>query len=136
MFGAPGDVVLVVRAAVTDPAHWIRRGAELAVEVRLTLAETLLGWERRWEDHPSGRPLHVVWRGGAVREGEVLRVPGWGMPVRLSGATGGGLGDLRLICRVEGGGTWTAEQIAALRSVWPEWQEPVGGDGSVIAERA
>ena len=131
LFAAPGDVVLVVRAVSTDPAHWIRRGPELAVEVRLTLAEALLGWERRWDDHPSGRPLHVVWRGGVVREGEVLRVPEWGMTVR-----GGGLGDLRLICRVEGGGTWTAEQMAALRSVWPEWQEPVGGDGSVVAERS
>lgn len=132
MYDAPGDVILVVRAASTDSEEWVRRGAELVLEVRLTLAESLLGWERRREDHPSGRVLQLAWTGGPVRDGEVLRIPGWGMPVR-----GGGMGDLRLVCRVEGGSgiAWSPEQLALLRQIWPDWKEPVAGEGVVVPER-
>jgi DnaJ family protein A protein 2 len=127
-YETPGDVILVVRAAAGDVAAetWARRGAELMIEVHLTLAEALLGWERSLEGHPSGRPLHIVWAGGVVREAEVLRVPGWGMPS----------GDLRVVCRVSGTqGAWSEEQLRALKSVWPEWREPVMRDDSVKLER-
>jgi DnaJ family protein A protein 2 len=127
MYEAPGDVILVIRAATTDSEKWLRRGPELAIEVQLTLAEALLGWERHVEDHPSGRPLHIVWTDGVVRDGEVLRIPGWGMPVRGSDSHG----DLRIICRIEAvQGTWSEEQLRALKSVWPLWVEPAAAEGA------
>lgn len=126
MFEAPGDVVLVVRSSVAEDASWQRRGADLVAEIHLTVAESLLGWSRALEGHPSGRVLRLAWRDGVLRDGEVLRVPGWGMPVR-----GGGLGEAKLVCRVAAvdQGAWTEEQMAALRSVWPDWMEPSEGDG-------
>jgi len=128
MFEVPGDVILVVRAATTDSVEWVRSGADLTHEVRLTLAESLLGWGRHLAAHPSGRPLHLVWKEGVLREGEVLRVQGWGMPRR-----GGGMGDLRLVCRVAASqGTWSEEQLRALKGVWPDWTEPVINEDTVL----
>jgi DnaJ family protein A protein 2 len=126
LFDAPGDVVLVVRSAVPEGSAWQRRGAELVTEIQLTVAETLLGWSRNLEGHPSGRALKLAWRDGVLRDGEVLRVPGWGMPMR-----GGGMGEARLVCRVAtmDQGAWTEEQMAALRRVWPDWNEPILEEG-------
>lgn len=128
-FAAPGDVILVIRAAAADAGTWVRHGADLTIELTVTLAESLLGWERRLDGHPSGAALHLVWMGGVVRDGELLRVPGWGMPVR-GGA--GKKGDLRLICRVatEDQTEWSDDQRRALESVWPDWRAPVAAEGS------
>lgn len=146
LFEAPGDVILVLRAAassaesagsigVEDPELWIRKGADLTREIHLTLAESLLGWERHLDLHPSGRPLHVVWKGGVVREGEVLRIQGWGMPLRSG--NGVGLGDLRLVCHVsvDNQCAWSEEQLRVLKSVWPDWKEPVATEESVVPGR-
>jgi len=127
LFAQPGDVVFVLRSTATDSDIWKRRGAELTLEVELSLAESLLGWGRQIEGHPSGRPLHIVWMNGVLREGEVLRIAGWGMPVR-----GGGLGDLRIVCRVKAQGTWSEEQLRALKSVWADWSAPVVTDDTVM----
>jgi DnaJ family protein A protein 2 len=137
-FETPGDVILVVRSASTDTAAWERRGADLIVKVELTLAESLLGWSRSLSGHPSGLSVPLVWRGGVVRDGEVLRVPGWGMPRRSAASAAGEKGELRLLCRVsegQGQGAWSEEQQRALKSVWPDWVEPVEEEGSVKPER-
>jgi len=132
-YDTPGDVILIIRAATTDPDTWIRRGPELIVEVTLTLAESLLGWERTLDKHPSERPLHLVWTGGAVREGEVLRVPGWGMPIKGKPAE---VGDLRIVCRVSAvQGAWSEEQLRALKGVWPEWTAPTSTEQTIQAQR-
>jgi DnaJ family protein A protein 2 len=138
----PGDVILVVRSAVGDDAAttWARRGTDLMAEVHLTLAESLLGWDRSMYNHPSGRPVHIVWNGGMVREAEVLRVPGWGMPATsgmpATANSGSSVGDLRIVCRISGNqGAWSEEQLRALKSVWPEWQEPVIWEESIRMER-
>lgn len=133
-FEAPGDVILVLRAAAGDAERWERRGAELSYVVDLSVAEAMLGWARSLEGHPSGRPLRIVWKGGVIRDGEVLRVVGWGMPQR-GGASG--CGDLRVVCRVAAAdqGPWSEEQRRALMSVWPDWVEPEDQEGSVTAMR-
>lgn len=137
-FETPGDVVLVLRPAAGADDGWIRRGADLMVEVRLGIAEALLGWERRLEGHPSGKPVEIVWTEGVIRDGEVLRVPGWGMPIRGSN-DGARFGDLRLVCRVERmEGSWSEEQRRALQSVWPGWRAPTpveGREGVCVPQR-
>jgi DnaJ family protein A protein 2 len=140
MFEAPGDVILVIRAAAgdTDGEQWVRRGADLAMEVQLTLPEAMLGWERTFVAHPSGKPLHLVWLGEPLRDGEILRVPGWGMPAGSGVPVVGGSdhGDLRIVCRITGGqGAWSEEQKKALCSVWPEWRQPVTTEASVMMSR-
>lgn len=132
-FETPGDVILVVRAATTDSDAWERQGADLTVTVQLTLAESLLGWSRSLEGHPSGAAVPVIWREGVIRDGEVLRVVGQGMPRRGSAERG----DLRIVCRVGAvdQGAWSEEQLRALKSVWPDWVEPVSGEGALTPAR-
>lgn len=135
-FEKPGDLVLVLRSAEGDSAvvaGWERRGTSLVMEVSLSMAESLLGWERQLEGHPSGSVVPVVWESGAVREGEVLRVPGWGMPIVNEA---GRFGDLLLICRLRSQeGTWSEEQRRALQAVWPEWRPPTRREGAHLLER-
>ena len=137
-----GDVILVIRAASTDSDIWVRSGSDLTCEIRLTLAEALLGWEREIMGHPSGKPVHIVWTEGVIREGEVLRVEGYGMPIRPAEGKGmpirpaEGKGDMRLVCRIDGQGAWSDNQKRALKSVWPEWKAPISKEGSVVASRA
>lgn len=132
-FEAPGDVILLLRAATTDSDVWVRTGDTLTVSVTLSLAESLLGWERQLEGHPSGRSLHIVWKDGVLREGEALRIEGWGMPSTGSEA----LGDLRLVCHVAAGEqrAWSEEQRRALLSIWSDWKEPVVKEDTVVASR-
>ena len=130
-FQNPGDVILVIRAATTDSDAWVRRGAELVYQIEIDLAESLLGWERNLPAHPSGRPLHLVWKGGVLKEGETLRVTGWGMPHRL-----GKLGDLQIVCHVKTDqGAWSEEQQRALKDIWPSWKEPTVTADTVVASR-
>jgi DnaJ family protein A protein 2 len=130
LFEEPGDVILVVRSATSDDERWVRAGADLNVEVSLTQAEALLGWERHLEGHPSGEPVHVVWRGGVIQHGERVVVAGNGMPVR----NGGGRGSVIVHCRVVQEAL-SEEQQRILKSVWSEWKEPVVGPGVVEAMR-
>jgi len=127
LYERPGDVILVIRAANTDSDVWIRTGSDLNYEIELSLAESLLGWERIIEGHPSSKPLHITWTGGIIHDKEVLRLCGWGMPVY------GGVaepGDLRIACKIKDQGALSEEQIRTLKSVWPEWKEPTSQLGS------
>lgn len=123
-FEKPGDVVLVVREV--NQGIWKRKEAELSSEIHISAAEAMLGWERTLEGHPSGENVHIIWSRRPLRDGEEVVVPGWGMPART-----GGKGDLKIMCRVDPQGTWSEEQRRALRSVWPEWKEPVATEKSL-----
>jgi DnaJ-class molecular chaperone len=122
-YDQPGDIILLVRPATTDPMEWNRQDDDLHYGIELTWAEAILGWERDIPNHPSGKPLHILWTGGPIREGEILRIPGWGMPRR---GQKGVCGDLRFVCRIrDQQGAWSEEQQRALRQVWPDWKPPV-----------
>jgi DnaJ family protein A protein 2 len=124
-FRQPGDLILVLQNAGDAAEIWGRKETTLNREVTISLAEALLGWERRFDDHPSGKPLHIVWSGGSLAHDEILRIPGWGMPHRK----GEEKGDLRIRCKIQNEPcTWSEEQLRALREVWPGWVAPVGGD--------
>jgi len=130
-FERPGDVILVLRASSAEggPNPWIREGSTLKRAITLTWAEALLGFERELDAHPSGRPLHIVWTGGFVKEGEVLRVVGWGMPDHLVRGT---VGDLRLVCRIEGASSMPADRLVALQVAFPEWKAPTMRSESIL----
>lgn len=120
LYKEPGDLVIVVRIA---DEGWARRGDDLGYEVTVTQAEALLGWERVIDTHPSGEPVKVVWRGGVLRDRDMIRVVGKGMPVR---GEAGRFGNLVIGCRVAVPETLTEEQCRLLKEVWPEWLAPVG----------
>ncbi len=125
MYETPGDVILIIRAATSDPEEWIRRGADLIIDLELTFAESLLGWGRHITTHPSSSPLHIRWDGRPLQEGDVLTIAGKGMPVRGTNR----YGDLRIVCRIKKyQDTFTAEQRRILKEIWPEWIGPTNLD--------
>ena len=133
MFETPGDVILVIRQldGYGENSKWIRNGWDLTYEIHITLAESMLGFERVLTGHPSSKTILVVWNNGPVRDMEILRIKEKGMPDKLTGD----FGYLLLMCRVqpqEQG--WTAEQQKTLMSIWPEWIKPTT-DADEIIER-
>jgi DnaJ family protein A protein 2 len=118
-YNVPGDVVLVIRSISGESEAWTRRGNDLTITVSLNLAESLLGWERQIEGHPSGRPLHIVWS-GVLRDNDNIIVPNWGMPEKGTDRKG----SLIVVCRVNCQRVLSEDQQNTLKKVWPEWVTP------------
>lgn len=94
----PGDIIFTL----TETAHEVfeRAGADLRAELKVSLVEALTGFNRVVVTHLDGRglKLHVQQPDGNVlRPGQVLKIPGEGMPVKKSDAKG----DLYLVVDVE-----------------------------------
>lgn len=87
----PGDVILTLRRAdppASDIDCWEWRGRDLMIRKRISFAESVVGFHRVLEGHPSGKKLVVGWKRGALVHGAVLQAPGWGMPEKNGGANG------------------------------------------------
>jgi DnaJ homolog subfamily A member 2 len=86
-FDEPGDVHFLLQEAEGDEA-WVRKGDDLETQVAVTFQESLLGCKKMFQGHP-GYPqgLEVTVPGGTVN-GEVITVPGKGMPKKGSSEFG------------------------------------------------
>jgi DnaJ-class molecular chaperone len=89
-FDAPGDVILVLRRSDTgiddlDEYEW--KGDDLWIRRTVTFAESLLGFDLEFSDHPNGASPTYAWKGGPLIHGAVLCMTGAGMP-RKSGGYG------------------------------------------------
>lgn len=129
----PGDFVLIMRYSNSDNSGWIRDGENLRRDVEISLGEALLGFERRFGDHPSEREVRVAWTGAALYEGEVLRMKGWGMPIRGSTRYGDALITIRIRREQR---TWSEEETSSLKAVWPNTGGVIAAEGDMILERA
>jgi DnaJ family protein A protein 2 len=92
LYSIPGDVVLVIQEAA-DPV-FKRSGDTLTCDIQISLAESLLGFERVLTGHPSSKPL-VLTSTEVRRHTDVFVVTGSGMP-----KSSGGFGDLHVRCLV------------------------------------
>lgn len=122
----PGDFVLILRYSNSDNTGWNRDGNNLRRDVEISLGEALLGFERRFSDHPSESEVCVAWAGGPLFEGEVLRMKGLGMPVRGSTERGDALITVRIRREQR---TWSEEEASSLKKVWPDVRAVVRGEG-------
>jgi DnaJ-class molecular chaperone len=89
-FDAPGDVVLVLRrsdSGIDDLDEFEWKGDDLWIRRTVTFAESLLGFDMEFSDHPNGSSPTYSWKGGPVLHGAVLCMNGAGMP-RKSGGYG------------------------------------------------
>jgi DnaJ family protein A protein 2 len=94
----PGDIIFTLEE--TPHETFERAGADLRAELKISLAEALTGFNRVVVTHLDGRgiKLHVQQPNGKVlRPGQVLKVPGEGMPMKRSDAKG----DLYLVVDIE-----------------------------------
>lgn len=92
----PGDIVF--QLVEESHAVFTRLGHDLSAELTVTLAEALTGFSRVVLTHLDGRGIHITRpRGKVLRPGDVLKIPGEGMPLKRGDVRG----DLYLITKVE-----------------------------------
>lgn len=119
----PGDIVFTL---VEEPHDvFTRAGADLSAELKVTLAEALCGFDRTVLTHLDGRGIHIKReRGHILRPGDVLKVPGEGMPYKR----GDERGDLYLVAAIdfpEDGWISGEADYAALQNVLPKPAPPI-----------
>lgn len=92
----PGDLIFHLQEEPHE--RFTRIGHDLSADLNVTLAEALSGFSRVVIKHLDGRGIHIDHpRGKILRPGEVLKVPGEGMPMKR----GDTKGDLYLIVKIE-----------------------------------
>jgi DnaJ homolog subfamily A member 2 len=85
----PGDLIFHLKELPHPTFH--RAGTDLSANLEITLSEALTGFHRVVVKHLDGRGieiLHPKEEGQILRPGQVLRVPGEGMPHKKSDAKG------------------------------------------------
>lgn len=94
----PGDIVFHI--VENDHPTFTRAGADLKATIDVTLAEALTGFSRVVVKHLDGRGIeinHPVKAGEVLSPGQVLKVPGEGMPIKRSESRG----DLYLVVNIK-----------------------------------
>jgi DnaJ-class molecular chaperone len=117
-FEQPGDVVLTLKRV--DPPQgdvdtWEWRGADLWIRKRIQFAESILGFRREIEGHPSGKPFAVSWTKSPLVHGAVLQAPGWGMPNKNGGH---GTCYIQILVDPPECREWTTEEREGLNKVF------------------
>jgi DnaJ-class molecular chaperone len=116
-YDAPGDVVLVLRrtdSGIDDVDEYEWKGDDLWIRRTITFAESLLGFDLEFSDHPNGASPTYSWKGGPLIHGAVLCMNSGGMPRKS-----GGYGNMYiqvLVTPLEVK-PWSSEDAAKLQSV-------------------
>jgi len=92
----PGDIVFTL--VEEEHETFQRAGNDLSAELKVTLAEALCGFSRVVLKHLDGRGIHINHpKGNVLKPGQILKVPGEGMPQKKSDLKG----DLFLVISIE-----------------------------------
>lgn len=116
----PGDIVF--RIVEEDHAVFTRAGADLKATIDVTLAEALTGFSRVVVKHLDGRGIevhHPKTPGAVLSPGQVLQIPGEGMPIKRSDSRG----DLYLTVNIQfPGDKWNPSPavLEKLREILPK----------------
>ena len=117
----PGDVLLVLRRNDNLDYTWI--GNDLAVEVKISWLESVIGFTRNFTDHPSAKPLTIVWNGEILTNGAKVKAVGQGMP-----KPDGTFGDLILTVMVKSPETGTDTKMLLMQALTDTKKEPATTD--------
>jgi DnaJ family protein A protein 2 len=110
----PGDIIFSLDEAEHDTFE--RAGDDLRAELKISLVEALTGFNRVVLTHLDGRGISLNVKqpnGKVLRPGQVLKVPGEGMPKKKSDAKG----DLYLVVDIEFPEDGWIKNDAALKKV-------------------
>ncbi|KAF2122976.1 hypothetical protein BDV96DRAFT_561775 [Lophiotrema nucula] len=94
----PGDIIFELVESPHDIFE--RAGSDLRAELKVSLVEALTGFNRVVLTHLDGRGISLKLTqpaGKVLRPGQVLKIPGEGMPIKKSDARG----DLYLVVEIE-----------------------------------
>lgn len=118
---------LVFRVVEKDHPVFKRAGADLMATIDVTLAEALTGFSRVVVKHLDGRGIELKYpktKGEVLSPGQVIKVPGEGMPIKRSDSHG----DLYLEVNVKfPDEKWkpSTETLQKLREVLPKPDPPI-----------
>lgn len=124
----PGDIVFHLVEA--EHPVFRRVGADLTAPLTVTLAEALAGFSRVVLKHLDGRGIeltHPKRPGEVLRPGQVIKIPGEGMPYKRSDARG----DLYLVVDVKfPDKNWkpSAATLEKLKEMLPGPEKPIEAD--------
>ncbi|CAG7930192.1 unnamed protein product [Penicillium olsonii] len=121
----PGDIVF----KIVEEEHpvFARAGSDLQTTIDVTLAESLTGFSRVVLKHLDGRGIelnHPITPGAILSPGQVLKVPGEGMPMKRTDARG----DLYLVVDVKfPDSNWnpTPAMMEKLKEILPKPEAPI-----------
>ena len=98
-----------------------RAGSDLTAALKLDLVETLTGFSRVVVKHLDGRGIRLSHPTGQIlRSGQVLKIPGEGMPHKK----GEGKGDLYFVVQIQFPENGWEPDVAALRKALPPPSQP------------
>lgn len=121
----PGDIIFHLVEA--EHPVFRRAGPDLTADLDITLAEALAGFSRVVVKHLDGRGIeitHPKTPGDILSPGQVLKIPGEGMPHKKSDARG----DLYLVVDVKfPDETWTPSPavLEKLKEILPKPEPPI-----------
>lgn len=119
----PGDIVFTI--AEEKHETFERNGHDLMADCDITLQEALCGFSRVVLKHLDGRGIRITHEQGKVlKPGEILRIPGEGMPIKRSDAKG----DLYLQVSIifpKDGFLNTPDAFAKLTAILPKPEPPI-----------
>ena len=124
----PGDIIFVLQELPHDDFR--RSGADLAADLKITLAEALTGFNRVVLTHLDGRGIQLNTMKPERRilsPGQVLKIEGEGMPVKKSEAKG----DLYLEVNIEfpeEGDLQDEATVKTLQEILPKPNSPIEAD--------
>lgn len=111
---ATGDIVFILEEK--DHAVFTRVGSDLSAELKVDLVESLTGFSKVVLTHLDGRGIKVTHPTGEIlKTGQVLKIPGEGMPHR-DGET---KGDLYLVVHIEFPEKGWIPNVEAIRQLLP-----------------
>lgn len=121
----PGDIIF--KLVEEEHAVFTRAGSDLRADIDVTLAESLSGFSRVVLKHLDGRGIeltHPQKPGQTLSPGQVLKVPGEGMPHKRSDARG----DLYLVVNIKfPDEKWkpTPAMLEKLKELLPKSDKPI-----------
>lgn len=124
----PGDIVFHI--VEEDHAVFRRAGSDLTATIDVTVAEALTGFSRVVVKHLDGRGIelqHPKKPGDVLSPGQVLKVPGEGMPMKR----GDERGDLYLVVNIKfPDQSWkpNPEVLEKLKELLPKPDAPIQAD--------
>jgi DnaJ family protein A protein 2 len=114
-YEVPGDVILTLRLSESsDKIDWDCETGNLYYKIKISFAESLLGFQTKLVDHPSGKAPIFAYKKGAVLNGAKLKAKGYGMPKK-----DGNFGNIIFLINVEKPikDVWSPEDLLMLETV-------------------
>ena len=114
-FENPGDVILTLRLSESsDKIDWDCESGNLFYKININFAQSLLGFQTKLTDHPSGKEPIFAYKKGAILNGAKVKALGYGMPRK-----DGTFGNLIFLINVHKPTkeTWSPEELLMLETV-------------------